>query len=94
MTRRRKKRPIVPTTWIEWAPEFAELFRLVPSDWARPAKVRISAGRAHHTLTARFRSPAGHTVTSSLRLERQPEGGWSVTAETSRHNLGQVRPPA
>lgn len=71
MRRRKAKRPIIPTIYVDWTSEMFGIFGAVPGDWTPPAKVKISAGRAHHTCSARFRMPLGTITTVRVRIERR-----------------------
>lgn len=67
MARRRKRRPL-PTVWLDWTPEVAGLFGLVPRGWSPPLRVRLSGGLQNTTVSARFVTPAGHPNTAHVRL--------------------------
>jgi hypothetical protein len=56
---------------VDWTPDIAQLFGLVPDSWTPPAKARISAGRFHNTVSARFRTADGWTNTARVRIERR-----------------------
>jgi hypothetical protein len=70
MSRRRKKRALVPTMWVDWNADVAQLFTLAPASWTPPAKVKICAGRIHNTVSARFRTSDGSITTARVRIER------------------------
>jgi hypothetical protein len=65
---RRRKRFLLPTVWLDWTPEIASLFALVPATWQPPVRVRVSGGLHHATFTARFRTPAGFVSTARVRV--------------------------
>lgn len=67
---RRKIRRAAGFVMVDWTPDIAQLFDLVPQDWSPPAKARISAGKAHNTVSARFKTPAGFVSTARVRIER------------------------
>jgi len=66
MSRRRSR--MMPTVWLDWSPEIAAAFGLVPAGWSPPLRVKISGGLRHSTMTARFRTPRGFTSTARVRI--------------------------
>lgn len=69
MSRRsRKGQRLLPTVWLDWTPDVASLFALVPQDWSPPLRVRVSGGLRHTTFAARFLTPAGFHSTARVRL--------------------------
>ena len=71
MAKRRNLKRSPLTVMVDWTPDVARLFGIVPSDWTPPAKVRISAGKAHNTVSARFRTSDGWINTARVRIERR-----------------------
>lgn len=75
MSRRaRKPRQIVPTVYWDWSPEIAAMFNPIIASWTPPRKVRVSQGRKHVTISARFMTDRGFPNTARLRLERAAVG--------------------
>lgn len=74
MARYRNRRNLLQTVWLDWTPEIARLFTLVPADWTPPLRVRVSGGLRHVTMVARYRSPEGHPATARVRLARPSAG--------------------
>lgn len=71
MRPRRRRSAFCHTVLLDWTPEIARLFALVPADWTPPLKVRVSGGLAHTTFSARFHTPGGHPSTARVRLPRE-----------------------
>lgn len=87
---RRKRKLLIPTVWLDWTPEIAALFRLVPADWTPPEKVRVCGSAHRRTWSARFRTPEGRVNTARLRLERDAQQGWDVVEESCNFFLGPI----
>ena len=88
MSRKRAKRRN-QYVWITWAPEFAEMFRMVPSNWSPPEKIRGLGDAQRCTFTATFRRPDGSHVTAIVRLSRDPRSAeYFVTSERISMQFG------
>lgn len=82
MTRRSRKKPVIRSVWTAWDEGLhRELFRLAAAGWTPPAKVRLSAGRAHITASARFRMENGNAATARVKLRRVDGDKLEVTDE-------------
>lgn len=68
MARYRPRRKRLPDVWLDWSPEIARAFGLVPSGWTPPLRVKVSGGLNHSTMAARFRTPQGFTSTARVRI--------------------------
>ncbi|MFN3582588.1 hypothetical protein [Phenylobacterium sp.] len=80
MARHRRRRPLLPTVWLDWTPDIARLFALVPANWTPPLRVKVSGGLRHATVAARFRTPAGHVSTARVRLDEAAQDLATVSA--------------
>jgi hypothetical protein len=68
MARNRPRRDLLRTVWLDWTPEISRLFSLVPRSWSPPLRVRVTGGLQHVTVCARYRTPAGHYSTATVRI--------------------------
>lgn len=72
MTRARRRGGLV-ASW-EWTPDIACMFP-APAGWIAPARVKVCRGKAHLTISARFRTPAGYINTARVRIEINAHSG-------------------
>jgi len=79
--KKRRRKPVIPTTWIGWSKAWAEVFSLVPAEWAPPSQVRACWGKRHVTFTARFFNPDGYHTTATVRAEIDAAGNAYVVSE-------------
>ncbi|MGI8839732.1 MAG: hypothetical protein ACR2F8_02940 [Caulobacteraceae bacterium] len=67
---RRRRRPLIPTVWMDWDDSIADLFapNALVRDLRPPSRVRLYPGRDHTTLVARFAGENGARAVITMRL--------------------------
>lgn len=77
MTRRRKVSPRSAVRFLDWKPDYAEVFDLVGDDWQPPFQVKVQPTVRGSTWTAVFTTPLGDRPRVVVRLRH----GWSPVAD-------------
>jgi hypothetical protein len=67
MAKPRKKARRPSRITADWTSDLAAVFGALPQGWTAPKTVRISAARAHYTVSGRFNTPSGEISTVRIR---------------------------